>query len=386
MAVSIFKSPPPVVGVYNSIEWILKISDIGTPGVNIKKIGYYLATDGGVPLTETESIQSPAVNMEIPLNFTLDCRGLVQTMFPQLGMSGVTEDQFFSKKIKLMVGEIVTDLVSCETTSTIETPSSVVTILNSALQTYEYADNYFASPRILSHVPKRHRMVNTANFYLWVWKCASVTVTNSDGDSLVYTTTPDVSVVPLKASMFLAWENLTYFDVNVAGVMTFRVNLYKPDCEANLWGSERTIQYLDPLGGRYYMSFEEIDNYSMSSNYEVTKKIERFKLPTTFAGDDVQLFNSGGETVINKTNKDTITLVTTTAVSEQTTEWVREYYKAFLASPSHHIFVQTGGSFAAYHKFIIESGTIKYKDVSGEIDMIITGYVSPTYRTQTIDR
>ena len=386
MAVTIFKSPPAVVGVYNSIEWILKISDIGTPGTSIKKIGYKLVDEDDNDLTELESVRSPVANMEIPLNFTLDCRGLVQTMLPATGMIAVTEDEFFSKKIKLVYGEIITDLVACETTVTVETPSDEVTILNCALQTYEYADNYFASPRILSHVPKVHSMATTAVFYLWVWQVASVTVTNSDGDSIVYTTTPDVSVVPLKASNFLDWEDLTYLDVEVAGVRTFRVNLYKPDCDANIWGSERTIMYLDSLGGRYAMSFETFDNYAMESDYDIIKKTERFTLPTTFEGDNIQLYNSGGETVINKNNKDSITLITSTAVTEATTDWIREWYKAFLASPSHHIYIQTGADFSAFHKFIIESGRVVYRAAEGQIDMVITGYVSPTYRTQTIDR
>lgn len=389
MAVTIFKSPPAVVGVYNSIEWILKISDIGVPNTTVKKIGYYLADESGTPLTEMESIRSPVANMEIPLNFTLDCRGLVRTMIPENNLAAPIEDEYFSKIIKLVYGEIVTDLVECETVVTVETESDEVTILNNALQTYEYREDYFNTPRILSHVPDRHNMLTTSTFYLWVWDVASVTITPSSGSAIVHTTTADVSVVPLSPTQFINWQTLTYIDVTVAGIRTFRINLSPPDCDAGSFGSDRTIMYLDSLGGRYAMSFETFDNYSMQSDYDVISKTERFTISPTFEGDNAQLYNTGGETVINKRNRDTITLITTTALTDTTpltVDYVREWYKAFLASPAHHIYVQHGGDFAGWHKFIIESGTVNYRDEVGQIDMVITGYISPTYRTQTIDR
>jgi len=387
MAVSIFSSPPKVVGVYNKVEWILKISDIGSAGVSIKKIGYKLQDGDGNDLTEMESIASPQPNMEIPLDFTLDCRGLVQTLIPPPFFSTVIDDENFYKEIVLVYGEIVTDLVTCETTVIVESESDPVTILNSALQADEYRENFFDDMQVLAHIPTIQDFCSDSLSFLWIWAGNTATLESDLGGEVVFSLNEEgASVIPIKASLLPTPSLIRVLTLTIAGGSGFdqiyKFNLEDCSCKAGQFGADRTVSYLDALGGRFTMSFSEVENYEMSTNYEIIAKNERFSVPTTFEGDRATVYNTGGETIINKNSKNTLTLVRTTSKGNFDKSW----YQAFLASSGYHIMVNPVVGSPQWHKFIVDSGSTVYRAEAGEIDFVITGYISPTYRTQTIDR
>ena len=85
---------------------------------------------------------------------------------------------------------------------------------------------------------------------------------------------------------------------------------------------------------------------------------------------------------MNKKNTEKLTLVHTTASTDENAEW----YKAFLASTGYHVQITKQDGTLTFRKFIVESGSFVYRALEGEIDLVITGFMSHNYKQQKTDR
>ena len=130
------------------------------------------------------------------------------------------------------------------------------------------------------------------------------------------------------------------------------------------------------------MSFKCIDSFTMSSEYTLISKYQGCSTPSTFSGDNANKKTVGGETIADKVAQDRITLIRESSKGMDD----REYFKAFLGSSGYHIQIQNKSGDPDFQKFIVESGSYVYKKDGDQEQLVITGYISPTYKSQTTDR
>lgn len=382
MAITIVSSPQEFSPVYNCVTWVLNMSDVGSGSI-IKKLGYKLQDDSGNDITKLEVIR-PIAGSDIPLDFSLDIQGLVRTMIPK-ALSTAVHDQYAYMKVKLHIEEITIDTEACTDPTVVTQTTEVVTVLNAAYQTYEqnailpYYSN-LAAPRLMQHTPRSFWQCRGAWNYFYIFGSTTVTMTTNDGQVKTFTTNEIVTCVPLSTEIFDTPETVKTINITFGGIIK-DVRIMDCGCGETVPTSYSNILFLDPLGGRQIMSFELVDQFEITSDYQVIQRANSCKLPVSFAGDNVTNYTQGGESISNKHVKNKITLVRYC----ERLDTHDEYFKAFLGASGYHIQAKNGGGAVDFFKFILETGGV-YRRKDDQVLLYVTGYMTPTYRNQTIDR
>ena len=386
MAIIVVTFPSPTASALECLEWTFTMDDIGSPTAP-KFMGYKLMDSLGNTIGKEESYRATSITEIIPLDFSDDVQGLVTTMIPLID-PGAANDNFIITTVTLAIWEIEHDTVTCDSVISNYMELDPVKIVNGICQ--EYETNIIEAPlagdsiSFLSHQPAVIKQCRDALNFMWILAHhPELAITYSTpGESDVPLTPPfDAFYIPMHIRDVFptAWETAEYFDVAFAdSTTTFRV--YLEDC---CCGAENSnILYLDPKGGRSAISFECVSEYAMDNNFVVVDRYIACHPEPAEVNDQYSRLTAGGRTAMNKKNTEKLTLVHTTASTDENAEW----YKAFLASTGYHVQITKQDGTLTFRKFIVESGSFVYRALEGEIDLVITGYMSHNYKQQKTDR
>lgn len=382
MAVTITASPLTNNSAYSCFQWTLQIHDIGAGNIT-KKIGYQLFDQDDNAVTAQEVIGVTVAGDTVDLDFSGDVQGYVSTMLPFADVPNSVPDPYCWRGFYLMYGDVVYDSDTCTTVNNIVTPSTAKYVINGVIQEYE-PDYYNTLPSLMTHLPRYSVQYRDARNFTWV-------LTDGSGLTVEYTSSLGtiqsinlgsnrVAQIPLHPQELLSdWETIEYMDVQVGIEMApFRIAFRDDYCND---GKYSNVLYLDPLGGRGMISFEQVESFELSTNFT---ELCRYKPCEVIGMDEADNANNmvvGGRSIFNKVAQERITLVTESSNRED----VQEQYKAFLASAGYHV-QYSDNAVIKFRKFIVDGGNSVINGNSGKIELRVTGYLAHDYKTQRQDR
>ncbi len=378
MAITLTKQPFTLSSTHAPVRYCLVITDIGSGNIE-KSIGYQLVDEFNVPITELESIRPSVAGAEICIDFQDDVKALVKTMIPKIDVGGVQNDIYFTKKVKLKFGEIVKNKDTCTTTMTLNSYSPITDIYNGMTQ--EYETNFGGGARILSHQPAVVEQCRDARNYLWVVGGSGVIKYSDDTGSVLFTTLQFAnSFIPFNNHIVLPNQSAKWLKVELLGLgKTYKIIL--KDCNCNGGINYNNVMFLDPLGGRSVMSFDEVTLFEIVSSQANTDIYKGYDSISGNIADNYSTKTVGGNSILNKKVTEKITLTKTMGAEFENVEWV----KAFLASSGYHIQCQINGQ-PEWRKFILEPGTARYFDNDEQIELTVSGFLAHDMKTHAIDR
>lgn len=382
MAVTITASPLANNSAYSCFSWTLQIDDIGAANIT-KKIGYQLFDQDDNAVTAEEVIGVTVAGDTVELDFSGDVQGYVATMLPFADVPNAVPDPYCWRGFYLMYGDVVYDSDTCTTTNNINTPSLSKYVINGIIQEYE-PDYYNTLPSVITHLPRNTVQCRDARNFTWV-------LTDGAGLTVEYTSSLGtiqsialgsnrVAQIPLHPQEILSdWETIEYMDVQIGIEMApFRISFTDSCCSD---GKYSNVLYLDPLGGRSMISFEQVETFELSTSFT---ELCRYK-PCAVAGfdeaDNANKMTVGGRSIYNKIAQERITLVKESSYQED----VAEQFKAFLASSGYHVQYSDNGVIK-FRKFIVDGGNAVYNATNETIELRVTGYLAHDYQTQRQDR
>lgn len=382
MSVTIVSSPLANSSAYQCFKWTLTIDDIGASNIT-KKIGYQLFDQDDNAVTAEEVIGVSVAGATVELDFSGDVQGYVSTMLPFADVPNAVPDPYCIRGFYLMYGDVVYDSDTCTTVNNIVTPSAAKYVINGVIQEYE-PDYYNISPSVITHLPRNTVQCRDARNFTWVLSDgAGLTVeyTSSLGtiQSLAIGSNK-IAQIPLHPQELLSdWETIEYMDVQISVRMApFRITFTDDCCNG---GKYSNILYLDPLGGRSMISFEQVETFELSTSFTELCRYKPCNVVGFDEADNANKMTVGGRSIYNKVAQERITLVKESSYEED----VAEQFKAFLASTGYHVQYNYNGVIK-FRKFIVDSGTAVYNSDEGIIELRVTGYLAHDYMTQRQDR
>lgn len=377
MAVNLIANPVSPIEAYSPIVFELSIDDIGDGVTEIRKLAYQLKTAGGDDITPVEAVRPPVAGVSVFIDIARDVQGLVKTIIPEVpsGQTAYNANYMFVEVI-LHYGEIVTDLENCTSTTTLSNQSDRIRIFNTALQAYEPPLSA-GSPRFLVHQPAATWQIRDAVNYLATMGAVAGTITTSSGTSIPASAPFDANLIPFGLHGFdLVDEDTVAWLKYTGGDREYKI-YFRDTCKR---GAEFcNIMFLDPLGGRNCISFENITAMGMTTSFDTYKRVNPYTFPQV-SGQLNSREVRGNDTIHNKVNRERITLVRDAPDDSDHREW----FKAFLGSVGYHIQRYDSAGNITWQKFILESGSIDYLG-EDTIDFQVSGYCVPLYNTQRSD-
>lgn len=382
MAVTIVSEPLANTSAYQCFQWVLQIDDIGAGNIT-KKVGYQLFDQDDNAVTAEEVIGVSVAGATVELDFSGDVQGYVSTMLPFADVPNAVPDPYCIRGFYLMYGDVVYDSDTCTTVNNIVTPSAAKYVINGVIQEYE-PDYYNTLPSVITHLPRNTVQCRDARNFTWVLSDgAGLTVeyTSSLGaiQSLAIGSNK-IAQIPLHPQELLSdWEIIEYMDVQIGVEMApFRITFTDDCCNG---GKYSNILYLDPLGGRSMISFEQVETFELSTSFTELCRYKPCNVVGFDEADNASKMTVGGRSIYNKVAQERITLVKESSYQED----VAEQFKAFLASTGYHVQYNDNGVIK-FRKFIVDSGTAVYNSAEGIIELRVTGYLAHDYMTQRQDR
>ena len=387
MAVTITASPLANSSAYQCFKWTLTIDDIGASNIT-KKIGYQLFDQDDNAVTAEEVIGVAVAGATVELDFSGDVQGYVSTMLPFADVPNAVPDPYCIRGFYLMYGDVVYDSDTCTTVNNIVTPSAAKYVINGVIQEYE-PDYYNTLPSVITHLPRNTVQCRDARNFTWV-------LTSGAGAIAEYTsslgTVQSISLgsnkvvaIPLHPQEILSdWDTIDYMDVVITesgpsfDLGTFRIVFTDVCCGG---GKYSNVLYLDPLGGRSMISFEQVETFELSTSFTELCRYKPCNVVGFDEADNANKMTVGGRSIYNKVAQERITLVKESSYQED----VAEQFKAFLASTGYHVQYNDNGVIK-FRKFIVDSGTAVYNSAEGIIELRVTGYLAHDYMTQRQDR
>jgi len=382
MAVTITASPLANSSAYQCFKWTLQIDDIGTGNIT-KKIGYQLFDQDDNAVTAPETLEVAVAGATVELDFSGDVQGYVSTMLPFADVPNAVPDPYCIRGFYLMYGDVVYDSDTCNTVNNIVTPSAAKYVINGVIQEYE-PDYYNTLPSVITHLPRNTVQCRDARNFTWVLSDgAGLTVeyTSSLGtiQSLAIGSNK-IAQIPLHPQELLSdWETIEYMDVQIGVEMApFRITFTDDCCNG---GKYSNVLYLDPLGGRSMISFEQVEASELSTSFTELCRYKPCNVVGFDEADNANKMTVGGRSIYNKVAQERITLVKESSYEED----VAEQFKAFLASTGYHVQYNDNG-IIKFRKFIVDAGNVVYNSAEGIIELRVTGYLAHDYMTQRQDR
>ena len=258
MAVNILSSPTSPITVDDLIQWKMEITDLGTPLVNKKTIGYQLTDGTGVTeYTNVREISPDNININPNISFANELYN-IKTLLPTI-LTNTMQDGGGIMKVKLKYGEITHDFTTGATTGLpLPSSSATIDIINSCLLNYK---EFQTIPSVFLMSPKLPVSMYNVTSVDWLYGYGAATVTIKNPENTVISTMTGVAnkvnIFPIGAAHFPALSFLPYYTV------TFQTEGYKvytyrfKNCGLNEYPYQ--VLYLDPLGGYTAMTFTEVN-------------------------------------------------------------------------------------------------------------------------------
>ena len=359
MSVSLTKSPPELVFAGNCIIWCLQSSDLGDDDL-IKLIGYQLLSDG-VPVMAMKSIRARAENTDECINFERHAKRLVFTSIPKPEASATPfEDTNAMRKLTLKYGSIEIDKVECSNTVSVDSESDEIRLINAAFPKFINPQSLVQNNAfVMSDRPKVNEFTPTSHDWIWVYGGSTVVITAWNTDNNIYYTqafpTPDnqVTIVPIGIIQHSLQSTTPRFRVVVNMGSSSKTYWFFKKCVT--CDEYNEVLFLEQKGGRSTVIFDcDIDIAVSSTSQTVKLSMPCVDESSQSLGYDRDILTSYGETIADKVSKVPITL---RKVIEDDPKLI-EYYKQFLASPSHHLKIKLPNGEWDYVKFnIVSSGS-----------------------------
>lgn len=377
MAVSIVTTPNTPISAYQPIVFKLSISDIGDGIATIKKICYIVYVNG-VAITPLESIRPNVAGGVLSIDISKDVQPYVSTIIPGIITGGVAyNNSSMIADVKIQIGEIVVDLENCESTTTMGSESSVLKVFNTALQVFE-PELHTTANQFLTHQPSVTWQSRGAANYIGTKGQFSGTITTSEGDNVNAPSSYDAALITLSPLGLSMTNEATMKWLQYEGNgKKFRV-YFRDTCSKG--SNFCNIMFLDPLGGRNCMSFEDVSNMGISSSHDTFDRVYPYSYPNP--GGLIGRPYQSGRTIMNKESRQTFKLLRTGKDDEEHRKW----FTAFLSSVGYHMQVPLPDGTPTWQKFILDSGSIDFADSDGELDFTVTGYLVPLVNTQKMDK
>lgn len=398
MGITRKSSPKQYNPAYNCLVYCLETDDIGSANI-VRRIAYQLVNENDEPVTAVESVRPFAAFETICFDFTRDVRGLVSTAYPSVDTGAAQEDAVIFYAVKLKYWEIVTDTITCETVEEPAQYSNLVYIWNGATQVYEIAD--FDMPRLGNHYPDRISFGAGARPHLWILRGIfdepiQATYTINGGYVPTTLNVPmghKASILPMypEGLGMVSINGVRSMEISIPAlnrsfVITYDVgkssafgdNPCGEEGEGSIFAPKtmQHIMFLDALGGRSMISFEEVDELGMISENGTICAYRGCNMGT--AEDNGNILNKDGLSISNKTSSEKVSLVT----EADNSKGMMELYKAFLASTEYHI-QSIYNEVIEFRKFILDSGTITYYKADDRVELRVSGYFAANYRTNS---
>ena len=258
MAVNILTSPSTPITVDDLIQWKMEITDIGTPMVNKKTIGYQLTDSTGVTeYTNVREISPDNININPNISFANELYN-IKTLLPTI-LTNTMQDGGGIMKVKLKYGEITHDFTTGVTSGLpLPSSSSVIDIINSCILNYKEFQNI---PSVFLMSPKLPVSIYNASSYDWIYGYGAATVTIKNPSNVTVSTMTGtgnkVNIFPIGAAHFPALAAFPYYTVNFKTDGDLEYNYTFKNCGLNEYPHQ--VVYLDPLGGYTAMTFKEVN-------------------------------------------------------------------------------------------------------------------------------
>ena len=263
MAVSIVSSPNPINSVDEDIIWELTISDLGTPGVTQKSIGYQLIDSLGRITAEGE-IQPVSTSYEHPISLLAPIKQSLNTKIPNAQLNTV-QDAYGVETYTLKYGEITLTLATGAISGfPLSSSSTAIKVVNCTNNNYfdELAD--MTAFKNLTYKPFNNWYCAESYDWLYVWGACTVTVLkgySASGGGYTGTTVATLTGVADKVNCIpigyrhlsgLSAEKTYMVKLSLNGVDTYYkyVKNFEPD-----EGQPCQIVYFDIAGGYQAIDF-----------------------------------------------------------------------------------------------------------------------------------
>lgn len=301
MAVSIVDSPNPINSIDEPIRYKFTISDLGTPGVTRKSIGWRLVDSGGF-VTAVSEISPVDTSYEHPLNLRDIIKNDLRTNIPQL-FSPLVQDAAGAKEYTLYYGEISLDLNSGITTGfpNVSSSATPIKVVNCTNNNYLDEIDDMTDYKLLTIKPFQNYYTVKSFDWLYVWGACQVRIVKdyySDGPGYngvtVVTlngTAGKVNCIPIGYRHHGGLNGLKKYMVILS--LNGKFYYFKFDNMGNPYPDNPSqIIYFDPAGG-----YTAIDGIVTSYNPSAEKEtVNTYKPYDSKTSGGKQLINSKGVT------------------------------------------------------------------------------------------
>lgn len=269
MSVSIVQNPPDLSPIENGIRWILSISDIGTDP-EIKRAGWIVESSSGV-VAEISSTRPGSAGALIYVDIKRNIRGLVFTNLPAIGALGVQNDTNFIKEFRIKYGDIVINTETGAVSNNVTSNSGNYKVFNGANNIWDTAMISSPGVYILTYRPTTYNILRESLDYLWVLGSTTVQyiVYYADGTTQTITQSApfDANIVPvglpfLESQLTQPKDNVKSFKIQIGSVM-FEVG-FENICDETSSTTFLEVLFLEPLGGRSVMVFQNVESASVN--------------------------------------------------------------------------------------------------------------------------
>lgn len=310
MAALIAFTPTSLNPVYNPIVFGLQLTDLGSGTLKKSLVYRILIIDNfnvTYYVTGYNEIRPFSATQIIEIDVSKDLQPFLNTAisYSNLSVPIIFEDKIIHAKFKIELYEKIVDTEICDAEINLSEVSPEFIAINSCVQDYEETISYLYIdfPQVLDNRPKSYWIDRLAKDRMWVWGPGSVTMTPNIGSSVTLNIPSGAQMVPMYAfGPFAAQMKYIDFAFNLGGnIITYRVH-YKDMCKTGT-----NICFLNHMGGRCIVTFDEIIQTEVISEYKLVNKYS----PKTIVSNNNNLLsrtNSGGRSVINKKSERWITL------------------------------------------------------------------------------
>lgn len=365
---SISSTPDALNPVEKGVKWVGTQAPTADPIET--RFGYKVQVNGSDIYNVERSVLPPSGSAPIVLDVKEDVHGLISTEIPSPAIIGVGSDSSILADVSLVYGTITIDKSTDPPTVTknVGTTSGPFKVMNSSVNVFDESDITSITPTILSWIPDEITMFPDTRAWVWVLGGAGITFNWKYRDGSVGSTSGsaafDVSYVPLapKNIGIPNPEQLVWIDVQIGALKTIRVwiECVTPKIDTG------AIMFLEPIGGRSTIAFQEISGLGFNSSYQLIKK----HIDPAISFGDYQ--NLAGYSISGKSGGASRSFTKTMRVTDQ----VMHYMEGFFGSSEYHLqHVDTGGN-TVWNKFILTGGAFSIDSASGVGQLTCSGYLA----------
>lgn len=352
MSFTISKTPTALNAI-NKLIWEGSLTDIGTDPVE-KRAAWKLNGPSGL-IVELSSTRPGSSGDLIYLDFTQNIKALVKTRLPTIGALGVGNDSTFIMEFTLIYGDISINKDTGAVTESVGSSSGPFKVFNGVNNIWDTALITTSGVYFLTYRPIRYDILRNSLDYIWVLGSTTLVYTVYYADGTTQTVTQsapyDVNIVPvglpfLSSLLSQSVDNVIELRINL-GSRTYYVG-FERLCEANV--SYMEILFLEPLGGRSIMVFQDIDGAGTTSEIN-TANI--FKTENNIAA-----LRNGGDSVIYKRTFGTYSFTRQLSNDQDEIRWCH----SFGASTEHHLLIKDVSGARFWARFKVETTNLDYKN------------------------